>query len=180
MTSILLRGGRTLVAGEIRPADIVIDGDVIAHVGPAGSTSPTDRVADLQGALVLPAFVDGHVHATDTGLVLTGLDLSTVKSRTELLEAVARRAKVLHGRPVLGHGWDETTWDDRGVPTAAELDRASYGSVVYLSRVDVHSALASTPLMRSVRGLDGLDERPPTDGCVARRTTPCATPHSGR
>ena len=43
------------------------------------------------------------------------------------------------------------------MPTAAELDRASYGSLVYLSRVDVHSALASSPLMLAVHGLAGLD-----------------------
>src|SRR3954451_19412642 len=32
-------------------------------------------------------------------------------------------------------------------PTAAELDRASYGGVVYLARTDVHSAVASSALL---------------------------------
>jgi predicted amidohydrolase YtcJ len=157
MTATLLRGGRALVGAEIRDADLVVDDDVVAYVGPAGRSPGADRVVDLAGAVVLPAFVDGHVHATDTGLALAGLDLSGVRSKAELLDAVERRTRVLHGRPVLGHGWDETTWRERDVPTAAELDRASYGSLVYLSRVDVHSALASTPLMLAVRGLDGLD-----------------------
>jgi len=157
MTSTLLRGGSVLADGEIRPADLVVADGVVGYVGPSGTASPVDRVVELGGALLLPAFVDGHVHATDTGLALTGLDLSGVRSGAELLAAVQRRTKVLHGRPVLGHGWDETAWADRAVPTAAELDRASYGSVVYLARVDVHSALASTPLMRAVRGLESVD-----------------------
>ncbi|WP_345714013.1 amidohydrolase family protein, partial [Kineococcus glutinatus] len=37
------------------------------------------QVVDLHGALVTPAFVDAHVHTTETGLVLTGPDLSAVR-----------------------------------------------------------------------------------------------------
>jgi predicted amidohydrolase YtcJ len=48
---------------------------------------------------------------------------------------------------VLGHGWDETTWTDPTPPTRQEVDRASYGGVVYLSRVEVHSCLASSALL---------------------------------
>ena len=161
MTATLLRGGRALLAGEVVAADVVVVGPSIGYAGPAGTVTETDRVVQLDGALVLPAFVDGHVHATDTGLALSGLDLSGVRSKAELLDAVERRTRALHGRPVLGHGWDETTWADRTVPTAAELDRASYGSLVYLARVDIHSALASSALMHSVRGLDALDGHDP-------------------
>jgi predicted amidohydrolase YtcJ len=157
MSSTLLRGGRTLVDGSIVPVDLVVDSGLIAYVGAPDTAARTDAVVELDGAVVLPAFVDGHVHATDTGLVLAGLDLSTVRSKTALLEAVARRTRELRGRAVLGHGWDETTWPIRELPTAAELDRASYGSVVYLSRVDVHSALASSALMASTPRLDQVD-----------------------
>jgi predicted amidohydrolase YtcJ len=157
MTATLLRGGRVLVGGEVRAADLVVADDVVSHVGPVGSAPDVDSVVELAGALVLPAFVDGHVHATDTGLALSGLDLTGASSKADVLGAVARRSKVLHGRPVLGHGWDETAWADRTVPTAAELDRASYGSIVYLSRIDAHSALASNPLMVSVPGLAAID-----------------------
>jgi predicted amidohydrolase YtcJ len=51
---------------------------------------------------------------------------------------------------VLGSGWDESRWPAPRRPTAAELDRASYGGAVYLSRVDVHSALASSALLAAV------------------------------
>src|SRR5205085_9474749 len=44
-------------------------------------------------------------------------------------------------------GWDDTGWPERRPPTAAELDRASYGGVVYLARTDVHSAVASSALL---------------------------------
>ena len=53
---------------------------------------PTGREVDLEGRLVTPAFVDAHVHAVQTGLVVAGLDLHDVGSVDELLERVRRYA----------------------------------------------------------------------------------------
>ena len=91
----------------------------------------------------LPAFTDSHVHLAQTGLLLAGLDLAPARSRDEVLEAVARHARASSDPVVLGFGWDETRWPDPSLPTAAELDRATDGQVVLLSRVDGHSALVS-------------------------------------
>lgn len=114
------------------------------------------EVVDAQDGLITPAFVDAHVHATGTGLALTGLDLSATRSLAEALDLVEKAARAGRGRPILGSGWDETTWPEGRPPTAAELDRASYGGAVYLSRVDAHSAVVSSALMASVPGLTTL------------------------
>jgi len=42
-------------------ADVVVDGERIARVGPGVSAGVTERV-DCSGRIVLPAFIDGHVH----------------------------------------------------------------------------------------------------------------------
>jgi predicted amidohydrolase YtcJ len=73
---------------------------------------------------------------------------------TEVLDRVEAVARRTGGRPILGTGWDESSWADARPPTAAELDRASYGGVVYLSRADVHSAVASSALL-ALCGLSG-------------------------
>jgi predicted amidohydrolase YtcJ len=57
--------------------------------------------------------------------------------------------------PVIGHGWDETRWPEGRPPTVAELDRAVGGALVYLSRIDKHSALASSALRASVPDVAG-------------------------
>ena len=65
----------------------------------------------------------------------------------------------MRGGVVLGTGWDETGWPEARPPTSAELDRASYGGVVYLARADVHSAVASNALLAAcpeARGLPGF------------------------
>jgi predicted amidohydrolase YtcJ len=148
-------GGSLPVSG---PAAILVRDGAIAWVGPSDAAGPADETVDLGGALVTPAFVDAHVHATSTGLALLGLDLTTTGSLAELLDQVERAARASGGRPLLGHGWDETRWPERRPPTLTELDRASYGSAVYLSRVDVHSAVVSSALLVAVpdaRGLPG-------------------------
>lgn len=121
---------------------------------------PRQRRVDLLGALVTPAFVDAHMHATSTGLALTGLDLRHARSLAEAIRMVEAAARDARGRPLLGSGWDETNWPERRPPTAAELDRASYGGAVYLSRVDKHSAAVSSALLAAVpqaRSSSGFD-----------------------
>lgn len=103
------------------------------------------NTVDLHGAFVAPAFVDAHVHATSAGLLHTGLDLRATESLSDLLDAVRDCANT----DVLlwGHGWDETRWPEHRPPTRAELDAVAGATPVYLSRIDVHSALASTALV---------------------------------
>jgi predicted amidohydrolase YtcJ len=143
----LYRGGRVRTPGDPGASALLVDGDRVAWVGDGAAAGPADRTVELGGALVTPAFVDAHVHSTSTGLALLGLDLTGAASLAEALDAVERAARTAGGRPLLGHGWDESRWPERRAPTTAELDRASYGSVVYLSRVDVHSAAVSSALL---------------------------------
>lgn len=125
---------------------LLSENGVIRWVG--GHDAPSaDRTVDLDGGWVAPAFVDAHVHATMTGLGLTGLDLSDAPSLPAALGRLELAARQARGGVVLGVGWDETRWPERRPPTAGELDRASYGGVVYLMRVDGHSAVASSALL---------------------------------
>lgn len=145
---------------------LVVDGGTIAWLGTATPTGPVDAVVELGDAVLTPAFVDAHVHTTEVGLVLTGLDLRDAASVTDILGRVERVTRARGGRPVLGHGWDEALLAEGRPPTRAELDRAAAGGVVYLSRVDVHSAVVSSALAEAagVRPLEGWTE----DGRVER------------
>lgn len=137
---------------------LLVDDDTIAWVGNVPDRTDGAEVVDLHGAFVAPAFVDAHVHATSTGLALTGLDLRSAGSLADALDRIERQARVSRGRPILGTGWDETGWPEGRPPTSAELDRAAYGGVVYLSRVDAHSAVVSNALVvaSDVRGRPGF------------------------
>lgn len=157
---ILLHGGTIYAPAHPFSTAMFIDGDTIAWIGEdtaaAVHRDAADTVIDLRGAFVAPGFVDAHVHTTSTGLQLSGLDLTRTNSAEELLDALRHRALQHPGDVILGHGWDETRWHDTRLPLRTEIDAAAEGCVVYLSRVDVHSALVSSALVAAVPDVQGL------------------------
>ena len=165
MSRVLYRHGAVYSPADPYAQALLVDGGTVAWVG-GDETAATmagdgsaDEVVDLAGALVTPAFVDGHVHCFDTGLLATGVDVTGARRVADVLDAVAAHVAAHPGRVVLGHGWDETTLAEGRPPTADELDRAASGAEVYLSRVDVHSALVSSALVERAgcRGEPGWD-----------------------
>ncbi|MDQ7906205.1 amidohydrolase family protein [Phytohabitans sp. ZYX-F-186] len=157
--STLYRNGSVYSPADPTATALLARDGVIAWVGPDAEAPSADVTVDLDGALVTPAFVDAHVHLTDTGLALSGLDLSGARSAGEVLAAVAAFAGKLPGDAVvLGHGWDETTWDDQAKPEAAALERAAGGRRAYLSQASIHSALCTPSLLAAARGRPGFDE----------------------
>jgi predicted amidohydrolase YtcJ len=132
----------------------VVDGR-ISWIGSATDAPAAERTIAGEGALLTPAFVDGHVHSTSTGLALTGLDLHSSSSLAETVALVARFAQRSPGA-VLGTGWDETGWPEGRGPTRADLDAVLGYRPAYLARVDVHSATVSTALLDGIPGIADL------------------------
>ena len=161
---VLLHGGTIYSPVSPFATAMLIDGDRIAWLGEDSAAhahrDSAERVVDLRGAFVTPGFVDAHVHATAAGMMLTGLDLTATASLAEALAMVEARARATRGATIIGHGWDETRWPEGRPPTREEIDRATWGSVVYLSRIDVHSAAVSSAMLAlvpGVRDLPGFD-----------------------
>ncbi|MEV7997191.1 amidohydrolase family protein, partial [Streptomyces sp. NPDC086077] len=165
--TVLLRRGEVHSPSDPFATAMVVERGQVAWVGSEGAADAfadgVDEVVDLDGALVTPAFTDAHVHTTSTGLALTGLDLSGAGS---LDEALARVRDFAGARPddrvLLGHGWDAARWPGGRPPTRAELDAATGNRPLYLSRIDVHSAVVSTALLDLVPGLERQDDAPLT------------------
>lgn len=156
-TTVLLRRGEVHSPADPFATAMVVERGQVAWVGSEGAADAfadgVDEVVDLDGALVTPAFTDAHVHTTATGLALTGLDLSGAASRPEALARVRDFAAARpDDRVLLGHGWDASRWPDGLPPTRAELDEATGGRPLYLSRIDVHSAVVTTALLDLVAG----------------------------
>ncbi|MER5762855.1 amidohydrolase [Streptomyces sp. NPDC002082] len=165
--TVLLRGGEVHSPADPFATAMVVERGHIAWVGSEGAADAfaqgVDEVVDLGGALVTPAFTDAHVHTTSAGLALTGLDLSTAAS---LAEALLRVRAYADARPadrvLLGHGWDAARWPERRAPRRQELDEAAGGRPLYLSRIDAHSAVVTTALLRLVPEVRAAADEPLT------------------
>lgn len=174
MTTQLLLGGLVYSSPAVPDATaLAITDGIVVWVGSddvGRALHPDAEVVDLQGRFVSPAFVDSHVHLTDTGLALGGLDLSSVRSRSECLRELAAYVAANPDEDVVwGMGWDASAWVDAGpgedqAPSTADLDAVAGPRPVYLARIDEHSAAASTTLRERVDGLaaeNGHDEQAP-------------------
>ncbi|RKO68100.1 amidohydrolase [Desulfofundulus salinus] len=73
MMGMLIRGAAVLTMEKpeslLPDGEIIVEGQYITHVGPAGSVSPErtfERVIDARGMLAMPGFVNCHTHAAMT------------------------------------------------------------------------------------------------------------------
>jgi predicted amidohydrolase YtcJ len=171
VTRILFRGGYVHTPADPHATALCVDGGEIVWTGDDDASTHfadgADRVVELEGRLVTPAFVDAHAHLAQTGFAMAGVDLSTASSLGEALDAVASHAHHSSDAVLLGFGWDETQWPEARPFTAAEVDRATGGRPAFLSRVDVHSAVLSTTFLDAapdVAHAEGYD----ASGLVAR------------
>lgn len=166
----LYRGGFVYSPVDPFANAMVVDGATIAWIGGDDAArvheDAVDEVVDLAGALVTPAFVDAHAHLSQTGAALRGVDVAGAPSLTVALSRVADAARAHQGRPVYAPNWDERHWPEGRPATAAELDRATFGGVVYMPRVDGHSAVISSALAAA----SGAKDQPgwQGDGLVSR------------
>jgi predicted amidohydrolase YtcJ len=149
----LLVGGRVHSATHPDATAMAIRDGTVAWLGSddvGRAQFPGAETIDLDGAFVAPAFVDSHVHVTPTGLLLAGLDLHAATSRRHCLELIGEYARAHPDGLIWGHGWDESGWPQQLAPTTDEVDAVVGERPAYLSRVDVHSAIASAALRRFV------------------------------
>ena len=146
----LLFGGRIHSPTHPDATAMAVRDGVVAFLG--GDDVARSHYPDA-AVIVAPAFVDSHVHTTATGLLRTGLDLRTAKSRQEFLDLLAAHVATHPDAVIWGHGWDQSQWRDDRLPSTADIDAVLGRRPAYLVRVDMHSALASTALRQQVPGL---------------------------
>jgi predicted amidohydrolase YtcJ len=119
---------------------MLVDGTKIVALGEEPAGTGVERI-DLEGAAVLPALADCHVHLTDTGYFLGARDLGGVRSYAAFTQAVAHVPD--DGGFVLGGQYDESRWDDGGTADARPLERFHCGARALLARIDGHSCVVN-------------------------------------
>ncbi|WP_226673565.1 amidohydrolase [Rossellomorea aquimaris] len=117
-----------------------------------------DSVVDLEQKVMFPGFVDSHMHLIGHGETLMRLDLSSMNSKREVLDAIKEKAGGLEkGKWVIGEGWNENLWSDAAVLTKQEIDAVVPHHPVLLKRICRHAMVVNSLALRNA----GIDEHTP-------------------
>ncbi len=124
-----------------------------------------DRV-NMQGTVILPAFSDSHVHLLQTGLVLTGCSLSKASCLGDVFDCISKSISKSDENWILGWNIDETKLKEKRLPTIGELDKISKTRKIWISRVDLHSAIPNTAAFSWAKAK--IPEVQPEGGCLRK------------
>jgi len=123
---------------------------------PALAPAPTRnrqaaKVIDLRGAVLLPAFIDTHVHMTAYGYDLVGPNLRSVKSLEEALAIIAQAAAERpEGSLVWCSGMDPSAIPEKRMPTRTELDAVAPNRIVWVCHAEYHAGSGNSACLQYV------------------------------
>lgn len=146
-------------AAQGEPTTIVIEGGRIASVGGKVTPAAGDIVIDAKKKVLLPGFVDSHVHLVWTGQSLANVALTDAADLKEIQKRIgAERDRLGADATVLrGKGWLFDSID--GEPTAAMIDEVVSDIPVYLDSNDMHSVWVNTAAIHAL-GIDATTPDP--------------------
>ncbi len=112
-------------------------------------SSDTDQKLDLNGVLVLPGFIDSHLHFLEYAFEKSFIDLTETKSLESLLDTLKSKLQdaLKTGSILRGSGFNHNYWDDPVLPTRADLDSVSDEIPVIIRRTCHHITVANTPAL---------------------------------
>ena len=100
---------------------------------------------DLQGAVVLPPFVDSHTHFLQTGIVHSGCQLDKAESIKDIVDMVNDECK--KNRVVLG--WKLGDYSLREIrQLVSEIDKFGTKYFIWLVSQDLHRCVANTEAIK--------------------------------
>ena len=143
---LIFQGGtiHTLDRSASRATAVAVANGTVIAVGAAheveATAGPATRRVDLDGATLIPGFIDAHAHIWKIGHLLTTMaDLRGVGSLAELGQVLQRAAaKLPPGGWLLGRGFNEARLAEQRAPTREDLDRLFPDRPVALTRTCGH------------------------------------------
>jgi predicted amidohydrolase YtcJ len=165
---------------SIGSALAVRDGKIV-RVG--GSEIERDYQAplriDLNGRVLLPGFIDTHVHLR--GLSAREIDLKQAKSIADIQRLIRDKARQFGpGEWITGRDWSEYELAEQRRPLRADLDSAAPNNPVALWRAGSHSAVGNSMALKLANITSGTpdpehgvieqDEKGEPNGVIRERT----------
>jgi predicted amidohydrolase YtcJ len=136
---------------------IATDGEKILALGDHADIAllvgEDTKVISIPGSMLVPGFIDTHVHFIDGGSGLASVQLRDAATPEEFTSRVADFAKMLEpGEWILNGTWDHENWGG-DLPRRDWIDAVTPDNPVWIHRLDGHMAVANS-LALDLAGVD--------------------------
>jgi predicted amidohydrolase YtcJ len=161
----------TVNANQPRAEALAIRGDKIVAVGTEADVEkfrkPNTKMIDAGGQLVLPGFVDCHIHFLDGSLSLGRVNLEGAKDVADIQRRLREYAVKHPGKDwILGRGWDYAMFGAAALPDKKDLDELFPDRPAYLEGYDGHTYWANSKAL-ALAGITKDTPNPP-NGVIVR------------
>ena len=133
---------------------IAVGGERIASVGSSAAIrkmAGQARVIDAGGQMVVPGFIDSHVHFVDGGFRLSSVQLRDAKTPSEFIARIKSfAASAPAGAWITGGDWDHERWGGE-LPRRDWIDSVTPNNPVWVNRLDGHMVLANSAALRAAK-----------------------------
>jgi predicted amidohydrolase YtcJ len=150
---------------------VAIRGGTIVAVGSDAEISKLrssgTKVVDAGGHLVLPGFVDCHIHFLEGSLSLGHVNLEGAKNTAEIQQRLREyAAKHPADDWILGRGWNYAMFGTESLPHKKYLDELFPDRPVFLDGYDGHTSWANSKAL-AIAAI-GKDTPDPSNGAIVR------------
>jgi len=159
LADLVIRDVRVWTGDPARPwADAVASrGDTIIAVGAAADVEhlvgPDTEVIAVPGSMLVPGFIDTHVHFISGGAGLASVQLRDAATAQEFTRRIDEYAHTIPAGEWIMYGdWDHTLWGGE-LPRRDWIDEITPDNPVWVYRLDGHMALANS-LALELAGVD--------------------------
>ncbi len=157
--SLVVTGARVWTGDSARPwaEAVAVRGENILAVGSAADigrlVGPGTQLIDADGGMLVPGFIDAHVHFLDGGSTIASVQLRDAQSPEEFTRRIAEFAEQLEpGEWITGGVWDHTNWGGE-LPHRDWIDAVTPDTPVWVTRLDGHMGVANS-LALQLAGVD--------------------------
>ena len=170
MQSLNLINGNILTQDEQNPkaSSVYIEDGKIKQLN---FTQNNAKTINLDGATVIPGFIDAHFHLKNYGKRLEELNLKGLSSLNEIKKILIDKINTTKkGDWIFGFGWDQNLWNNKTFPPSTFLNKIAPNNPIYFTRIDGHACWVNEAtiikISLTIKQLNDIDGGKVINNCV--------------